>query len=386
MRVPPHRVVRELGLLAGLLVLLVAGSIAAQQRQVPPAVPFDVVGFVLVVAAVAMLPARWRWPRSVFATVAVIIAVYLLLGYPYGPILLAASVAVFAVVSVDSAAAGVVAVAGAVGLWLATVAVQLAPSGGWALLGGAGAGFAAWLIIPAWLAMVWVRRREAAAAADEARRHELDQQRLGLARDVHDVVAHNLTVIGVQTGAAMRMLDRDPERARQALDTIARTNRYALTELRDTLDLLRSPDRSGDTRPGAPVGGLAELPALVDSARSAGTSVEFHALEPDVAAAPVVERTVYRIVQEALTNALRHAPAAEVTIRLDREADTLLVEVRDNGPGLDGHPEGRGILGMRERAAVVGGTLSVSPQDLEGAEGNRGVVVRARVPVSGDDQ
>ena len=117
-----RRVVGEAGLLAVVLVVVVGGSVAAQQRQVPPAVPLDALGIVLLVAAVAVLPGRRRWPRSAFAAVVVIIGGYLALGYAYSPIFLAASVAVFTLAAADSAAGGVPAVLAATGVWFVAVA------------------------------------------------------------------------------------------------------------------------------------------------------------------------------------------------------------------------------------------------------------------------
>lgn len=366
------RRVRESGLLASVLVVVVTGSVAAEQRQVPPQVRLDVTGYLLLVGAVAALTVRTRW----LAGVAMIIGGYLLLGYSYGPIFLAASVAAFALAGVDSAGASVAAVVGGVGLWVAAAAVHIVPE--WSSLAGAALSFTAWLIIPVWLATARGRRHDAAAAVAEQRRRELGEQRLELAREVHDVVAHNLTVIGVQAGAALRVFERDPDRARQALEAIARTNRQALAELRDTVDLLRSADDTDDdVDRRAPAGGLAEVTALVESARNAGPAVALHVTGPvDAAVAPRVERAAYRILQESLTNALRHAPGSEVTVRLDHEADRLHIRVDDDGPGLRSHPEGRGILGMRERAAAVGGTLRLS------ADGS-GLTVCAQLPRTG---
>ena len=260
-------------------------------------------------------------------------------------------------------------------LWLAAVAPRVVPAEGWAALAGVGAGFAAWLIIPAWWGVARGRRRD---AAEETRRHELDQQRLELAREVHDVIAHNLTVIGVQTGAALRVLDRDLEAAREALTSIATTNRNALAELRDTLDVLRASDRveTGERR--APAGSLADLPALIDSVRAGGTPVELHTCDlPAGHVSPTVERVAYRIVQEALTNAVRHAPCASVTVDVAHHNDDLLdVRIVDNGPGLRGRPEGRGIAGMRERASALGGRL-----DLGRGPDGTGAVVSAHLPL-----
>ena len=353
--------------------MVVGGSFAAQGRQVPPAAAIGVVGVILLVVAVAVLAWRRRWPRWVFAATVVIVGVYLVLGCSYGPIVLAASVAVFALASVDTAVATGIAVIGASVVWLGVMLWQVVATGYWAALTGAGA-LALWLVIPAWWAAVRARHRDAAVAAVQRHRHEIDEQRLELAREVHDVVAHNLTVIGVQTGAALRAFDRDPHRAWQALETIADTNRQALAELRETLDVLRSRDHEADTARG-PVGGLAELPALIESARNTGTTVEFTAADCAHEASPMVQRTAYRIVQESLTNALRHAPGAAVTVAVERGPAELCVRVCDDGPGRHDRVEGRGILGMRERAVTVGGSLLVSGDDAGG------VVVSAHLPL-----
>ncbi|WP_344278509.1 sensor histidine kinase [Actinomadura napierensis] len=227
------------------------------------------------------------------------------------------------------------------------------------------------------VATITERAERAERTREEEARRRVAEERLRIARDLHDLLAHSITVIGVQAGAAAHLVagDRPVERAELAevLNAIAATCREARTELRGTLQVLRGTD----------VGGPAVLPGpdaiagLAEAARSAGLEV---ALSADGAGAAPPEAGVaaYRIVQEALTNVVKHAAASRVTVTLAREDRGLVVRVADDGRGPSGAgPEGFGILGMIERARSVGGTLDAGP-----GEGG-GFAVTAVLPFAG---
>ena len=230
------------------------------------------------------------------------------------------------------------------------------------------------------LAALVERAETAERTRDEEARRRVGEERLRIARDVHDVVAHAMVAINVQAGVGAHLLDRDPEQARTTLQDIKRVSGEALADLRATLGALRSPD-DDDTAPVLPTLGLGEeLDDLGASLRSAGVDVELD-LDPDTAAVPAaVAATGYRIVQEALTNVVRHAHGSRARVTVAREADHVVIDVTDDG-GSDavgaGAPEGsgHGVPGMRERALAVGGTLEAGPRDGGGWR------VRATLPV-----
>ncbi|MFI6519432.1 sensor histidine kinase [Spirillospora sp. NPDC050679] len=209
--------------------------------------------------------------------------------------------------------------------------------------------------------------RERAAHAEQEARRLVVEERLRIARDLHDLLAHSITVIGVQAGAAAHLVggDRPLDRAGLAdtLNTIAATCRDARQELRATLQLLRSTDAQGS--PLIPPPGLAGLSDLAAAARAAGLRVALTDDLDGARPAPEVGVVAYRIVQEALTNVLKHAGAAHAEIRLTRDGGDLTVTVADDGRGPAGPAPGAaggfGVLGMTERARSVGGTLRAGP-------------------------
>jgi signal transduction histidine kinase len=215
------------------------------------------------------------------------------------------------------------------------------------------------------------------AQQQEESQRRLGEERLRIAREVHDVVAHAMVAINVQAGVAAHRLDQDPEQARTALRAIKDASGEALADLRATLGVLRGDDAEAPVRPAT---GLGDLDELAAGLRAAGVEVELDV--GDVDGLPgAVQAAGYRIVQEALTNALRHAGAAHVRVRIRREGEVVRVVVADDGGGAAangaGGGSGTGVPGMRERAAALGGTLEAGP-----AAGG-GWRVAAELPVHG---
>ena len=201
----------------------------------------------------------------------------------------------------------------------------------------------------------FLRMRDAAAARADRRRIAAEQERVRIARELHDVLAHSLSSITVQAGVGLHLAATRPEAAIEALETIRATSKEALAEVRSVLGVLRG-DEQAPTRPEPD---LDAIPALVDEARRSGGRI---GLADRLVPRPrqPVQHALYRIVQESLTNARRHAPGAAVDIELAWDGATAVARVRDTGNGSDGPFEpGNGILGMRERAALLGGTLEI---------------------------
>jgi signal transduction histidine kinase len=201
-------------------------------------------------------------------------------------------------------------------------------------------------------------------------------ERARIARDLHDVVAHHVSAIAVQAETARLTTEGLPDAGRAHLESIGQTARDALGEMRRLLGVLRD-DANADAER-VPQPGLARLNELVDTARAAGTPVRL-TLQGQVAPLPPgVDLCAYRILQEALTNARRHAPGATVEMDLEYGSTALRLRVRDHGPGPKGDrpdQDGHGLLGMRERAIMVGGTLTA------GAAESGGFVVEAELPI-----
>lgn len=202
------------------------------------------------------------------------------------------------------------------------------------------------------------------------------EERTRIARELHDVVAHSVSMMVVQAGAAGRVVEEDPTLVRESLESIRATGSQALVEMRRLVAVMREGGEAGDL---APQPGVAAIPALVDEARGAGLDVTFHTSGQALTLPPGLDLTVYRVVQEALTNVRRHAAARSAQVRMDYSPDALTVEVTDDGHGEQRHPDartGHGLLGMRERVALYGGTLHVGRSPVQG------FLVRAELPVT----
>ena len=259
-------------------------------------------------------------------------------------------------------------------------------------------------VVPAWFILVglwafgrWMRHRrgESAALAERARAAEdaaearaaqaVNDERARIGRELHDLVAHSMGVIVIQAQGAQRALDHEPDRVRSALSAIESTGRGGLGELRRLLGLLHTPstdngDAGGDAAvPTAPQPRLDQLPALVEQVREAGLPVD---LRIDGEVRPLsagLELSAYRVVQESLTNVLKHAGPATAEVRVSYLRNGLQISVHDSGAGpRPGFSTGHGLVGMRQRVALYGGSLEV-----EGAPGS-GFAVHARLPIDGE--
>jgi signal transduction histidine kinase len=305
------------------------------------------------------------------------------LGSSPGPLPLALLVALSAVATwcpppVSASATGVIMAAAAA---VVTGHGRLAPDQVLAFLSS---------LVAAWLLGYGVRlnrarwsslREQAARLAQEQAeqtRLAVEQEQLRLARELHDIIGHTLSVIVAQAAATQRVIDAESELARQALGSIETTGRQGLDELRGLLGVLdRDPDKAG----AATWPGLERLPALVARLGSAGLPVELVVSGQARPLPAEVESSAYRIVQEALTNALRHAGPTRATVVLGYRPGALELRVRDEGRGSPhGVAAGQGIVGMRHRAALLGGEVTAGP----GPDG--GFQVTATLPVDGDRQ
>ncbi len=219
-----------------------------------------------------------------------------------------------------------------------------------------------------------------AAASRERAARGLADERLRITRDLHDIISHAMGVMVVQAGVAERLLDTNPDEARAAVARIGTTGRTSLAEMRQVLHALRNDEGPADALPREPMPGLAEVPALISRVRdAAGLAVTLTVAGTARPLPPGVELAAYRIIQESLTNCLKHASATHATVVVTYGHDELRVDVDDDGrnrPASDPHA-GHGLTGMRERVTAYGGRLETGPG------GHGGFHVEAHVPIPG---
>lgn len=322
-------------------------------------------GIMLLIIGGAVLAARRRFPRAVLGVVlaATLGARALDVGFVWFALIVAIFTAVLRGrrwVAIASLVIGYVAA-----VWDATAQFALLLAAGHVTL-----------LSVAELSRAWKAR----AAADRRGRQEAiwrraSEERLAIARDLHDVVAHSISVINVQANTALHLMDRQPQRAREALTAIREVSGQALGELSSVLGVLRD-----TSAPLAPAPGVARLDELAARARSAGFVVSVAASGQVRGLSAGVDAAAYRIVQEALTNAVRHSGGREARVRLGYGPDDLVIEVEDDGPcqggtggravlpyggSAGGRPPGetgKGLAGMAERARALGGTLTAGPR------------------------
>jgi signal transduction histidine kinase len=310
-----------------------------------------------------LLAWRRQWPVAVLVAVLALTLAYWLGGFPSGPVWLPMIVAFFSAHSEGHRLAAAVSLA--VG-WIAFAFVARLARGSDITAVGA-AGLAGWLLVL--FAAAEVIRSRRISRADTARR-QAGEERLRIARELHDVLAHDISLINVQAGVALHLIDERPEQAREALAAIKHASKDALGELRSVLEALRAEGPA----PRAPTAGLERLPEVVNGAAAAGLRVET-SVEGDAEPLPAaLDLAAFRIVQEAVTNVIRHADTARADVRLSYGEDALEVEVCDDGRGGSVNGHGNGLAGMAERAAALGGTLDAGPRP------GGGFRVHARLP------
>jgi signal transduction histidine kinase len=256
------------------------------------------------------------------------------------------------------------------------------------LVGALGLTGAVWVVAGGgWAAGVAMRHRKAEQRRERARDRSrvVAEERMRIARELHDIVSHNLSLIAVQAGVANHIADDRPDRAREALRSIESTSKGALAEMRSVLAVLRADpagDAAGGTASREPAPGIAELEDLAERTRAAGVAVTAR-IDVPVPLPPGIALAVYRITQEALTNVVKHAGGGSCEVSVRADGRRVTVEVTDDGVG-EGESRGRGagghgLVGIRERVLMYGGTFTVGP--VAGG----GFAVRAVVPFEGGE-
>lgn len=323
------------------------------------------VGIALAVAHVAPLVLRRRYPEWVLVAMVAIGLVFVAAGFPavgLGPAIL---VAIYTVASRRPSRVSVPLVGGAA----VVMAVALAATG---VRGDTWAGnvvvFGVVWLLGDGMRRAWQRAAEEEARSaelarnrDEVARRAVAEERVRIARELHDVVAHAMSVIAVQAGTGRMVMEESPDVARQALADIERTSRAALNDMRRLLNVLRS-DVEGP-QPLGPTPGLGELDSLVAATVQAGLPVELRVEGTRRELTAGVDLAAYRIVQEGLTNARRHSGAGRVSVAVRFLPTSLEIDVVDDGHGGDVVQDGHGTVGMRERARLYGGSVEVGPRD-----------------------
>ncbi|MGH3309418.1 MAG: sensor histidine kinase [Streptomyces sp.] len=378
---------RRLPWLTSLAVLVIqqVGSQAAATGQAGSRLPLDVYAHLLLAVGPLLLVLRHRGPGTTAFGTAAVATVYIGAGYPYGPVFLSVAVACFGAVVAGRrhAAWGALALVWAGHLVIGHLLYPWLPPAG-----DSAPGWAPELVVAAWVAAIvaagelartrrqeWTRRR---VAEEEEERRRVDEERLRIARELHDVLAHSISVINVQAGVGLALLDSDREQARTALTTIKAASKEALGEVRQVLDTLRAPG----TAPRTPAPGLDRLPELTGQAAGAGLRVTIETEGTPAPLPPGADLAAFRVIQEALTNVVRHSGSRVARVRLCYGSGELRLHVDDDGPatGDDGPTGGgNGLVGMRERAAALGGGAEAGPR----ADG--GFRVTARLPLSPAD-
>ena len=380
-RARPVLTIRDV-VVAVIIGALTVGISAVFAHNLPPQRPLGWPGFVVLGISSAALVMRRRYPAGVMVVTAVCAVVYPRLGYaPGAGFLLPMMVALF-----TAAALGLR--AWAIGVAGAFLGVFLA----FGVLTGAVPREAV-PIVPGWLVAVLVagevargrrdylaeverRAVEAERTREEEALRRATEERLRIAREVHDVLSHSISMINVQAGVAVHLLDTRPEQARTALVAIKQASKEALRDLRATLGVLRDVDEQDGARD--PAGGLHRMEDLVSGARAAGLQLEVSTSGDPREVPAGVDLAAYRIVQESVSNILRHAGSTAGTVMLRFGPNDLIVLIENDAgtrEGAGSQGAGNGIRGMRERAEALGGDLEAGPRP------DGGFRVRARLPL-----
>jgi signal transduction histidine kinase len=386
-----HPLALDAVLAFGVLVTMVASSFAGPHGEGGPrwgARTPDALSLALMVLGAAALVFRRRRPMVVLAVAAALSLVELVTADPRAPVAMSAVVALYTVASTTDRPT-----TWRVGLLTMTVltgaAILVGPSpwydqenlGLFAWTGMAAAAGDAVRSRRAFVHAIRERAERAERTREEEARRRVAEERLRIARDLHDVVAHHIALVNVQAGVAAHVMDKRPDQAKEALAHVREASRSALNELRATVGLLR---QSGDPEaPTEPAPGLARLEELADTFRSAGLPVDVARTDDGTALPAAVDLAAYRVIQEALTNVRKHAgPEAKAEVSIVRVGPNMEITVLDHGPGDDteskdedetapkdddgldrlrGHG-GHGLLGMRERVTALGGSLTTGPR------------------------
>jgi signal transduction histidine kinase len=366
---------------AALVAVAQLGLTTLAARRQPDRQALDLLAYLLLAVGPVALLWRRRSPAVVLAVVMASNVLYFGLGYPYGPAWLALIVAFWTAVTGGARrVAWATAVVGLAAYFtLAALLDRVGPATAATIAAHLG-----WLLLVlsvSEIALAARQRRQAAerTRAEEARRRA-GEERMRIARELHDVLAHNISLINVQAGVALHLMDEQPGQSRTALVAIKQASNDALGELRSVLDVLRQGD---EAPPRAPASGLAQLDSLVAGAGATGLEVRTRVEGLPRPLPAGTDLAAFRIVQESLTNVTRHAGPASATVLVRYGPDDLTVRVDDDGRGpvaAAGPGNGNGIRGMRERVAALGGELTTGPRP------GGGFRVQARLPIdeSGD--
>jgi signal transduction histidine kinase len=377
-------------LAAFITVMQVQGTVTREHATVArPLTDFGNLGYVLLILSGVVVVGRRRWPVQVFIATAVASLVYYALDFPDGPGWLGLFVALYTLTAYGDGrrslmTAGVgIAVLSVV--WLVFAAdIEPREAIGWVFFRiGASVMSAALGESVRSRRVIAAEAQERAEWAERTREEEararVDAERLRIAREVHDTVAHVIAIINVQAGVTAHVLDKRPEGVRETLVAIEQTSSQALREMRAILGVLR------DTNDGRmPHPGLEQIDELTTKARDAGLDIKLEATAPAQPLPSAVGSAAYRILQEAITNVIRHVGPTRVTVALDYGVDALEIRVTDEGRAHpagsaqdpNGDRVGRGIAGMRERCQLLGGEL------VAGSRPSGGFEVKARLPLA----
>ncbi|TDW21632.1 sensor histidine kinase [Kribbella kalugense] len=349
---------RRIGLPVVVSIIAVVGSIGAAVHGEPEARHPD--WFMVVLILIGSLSLYWLRTRPIPVLWATVVStlVYVLMEYAYGPMIFAFVIAVFTAIRLGYRIPG----------WSALAVLYVGHVGGRMVLGLHEFGLYQTLLVGTcfvvlgFLAELFRAHRDRVNAAARTRKEEelrrAGEERLRIAQELHDVVAHHISLINVQASTALHLVDRQPEQAAPALSAIKDASKEALVELRSIVGVMRQSDESA---PRQPVAGLDHLDHLVSRTSRAGLEVH-KIVHGDPRALPTsLDRAAFRIIQESLTNVVRHAKATSATVRIQYGEQALVLQVDDDGQSLTGTPtEGNGISGMRERATALGGTLTAN--------------------------
>jgi signal transduction histidine kinase len=347
----PHTLAFDAAAAVALTVVGVASAAMSAAWASAANRPVDAIGFALVAGTGLVLAVRRRWPLATLAVATTLTSAYLIVAYPYTLVLLAFAVAVYTVARYRPPPEAWI----ASGIALLALLMHLLTNAA-ALSGFVGlAPATAWVVVP--FAIGATRRMAAESTARvraEVLRQHVDDERLRVAQEVHDIVGHGLAAIKMQADIALHVLGRRPEQAQTALETISRTSGEALDELRATLAVVRRTD--GDSAL-APAASIARIDEVQQRMAHAGLEVRVDTTGTPRPLPAQIDLAGYRIVQESLTNVLRHSDARTATVALCYDDDAVHITVTNPAPDGSTGREGLGIAGMRRRTAALGGQL-----------------------------